>query len=114
MREVVVLAVGAMYLDALTAAARVETAEAQVQTAQALQDQAADLRRTGVSPGIDLLRAQVELQTRRQELIAARNALAKQKLVLARAIGLPLDQEFALGDTVPYESAAMPSVERGA
>ncbi len=109
-REVVVLAVGAMYLDALTAAARVETAEAQVQTAQALQDQAADRRRTGVSPGIDLLRAQVELQTRRQELIAARNALAKQKLVLARAIGLPLDQEFALGDTVPYEAAAMPSV----
>jgi outer membrane protein TolC len=109
-REAVALAVGAIYLDALTAAARVETAQAQVQTAQALQQQAEDLRRAGVSAGIDLLRAQVELQTRQQELIAARNAQAKQSLVLARAIGLPLDQAFRLADTVPYEPAAVPGI----
>lgn len=109
-REVVALAVGAIYLEALTDAARLETAEAQVQTAQAIQNQAADLRRTGVSAGIDLLRAQVELQTRQQERIAARNALAKQKLALARAIGLPLGQEFRLADTVPYEPATVPGV----
>jgi outer membrane protein TolC len=81
-----------------------------VQTAQALQQQAEDLRRAGVSAGIDLLRAQVELQTRQQELIAARNAQAKQSLVLARAIGLPLDQAFRLADTVPYEPAAVPGI----
>ena len=109
-REAVVLAVGATYLEALTAAARVETAQAQVQTAQALQQQAEDLRRTGVSAGIDLLRAQVELQTRQQELIAARNAQAKQNLALARAIGLSLEQAFRLADTVPYEPAPVPSV----
>jgi outer membrane protein TolC len=109
-RETVALVVGAIYLDALSAAARVDTAQAQVQTAQALQDQAADLRRTGVSAGIDVLRAQVELQTRQQELIAARNSLAKQYLVLARAIGLPLDQAVRLADDVPYEPAAAPSV----
>jgi outer membrane protein TolC len=110
-RETVALVVGALYLDALTAASRVQTAEAQVQTAQALQTQAADLRRTGVSAGIDLLRAQVELQTRQQELIAARNALAKQNLVLARAIGLPLDQVFRLAETVPYEPATVPGLD---
>ena len=110
-RETVALVVGVLYLDVLTAASRVQTAEAQVQTAQALQNQAADLRRTGVSAGIDVLRAQVELQTRQQELIAARNALAKQDLVLARAIGLPLDQVFRLADTVPYEAADAPGLD---
>ena len=110
LRETVALVVGAIYLDALTAAARVETAQVQVQTAQALQDQATDLRKSGVSAGIDVLRAQVELQTRQQELIAARNALAKQNLVLARAIGLPQDQSFRLADDVPYEAEAVPGV----
>lgn len=109
-RETVALVVGAIYLETLTAAARVETVEAQLQTAQALQQQAADLRKNGVSAGIDVLRAQVELQTRQQQLIAARNALAKQNLALARAIGLPLDQAFRLADTVPYEPAAVPGV----
>jgi outer membrane protein TolC len=110
-RETVALVVGAIYIETLTASARVQTAEAQVQTAQALQQQAVDLRKNGVSAGIDVLRAEVELQTRRQELIAARNALAKQNLSLARAIGLPLDQAFRLADAVPYEPVTAPGVE---
>lgn len=110
-RELVALVVGATYIDSLTASARVETAEAQVQTAQALFDQASDLRRTGVSAGIDVLRAQVQLQTRQQQLIAARNALAKQNLALARVIGLPLGQAFQFSDIVPYEPPATPSVD---
>jgi outer membrane protein TolC len=110
-RELVALVVGATYIETLSASARVDTAEAQVQTAQALYDQASDLRRTGVSAGIDVLRAQVQLQTRQQQLIAARNALAKQNLVLARAIGLPLGQAFQLADTLPYEPPAASGVE---
>ena len=90
MREAVVLVVGATYLQAIAAAARVDTAEAQVQSAQALYNQALDMRNVGISAGIDVLRAQVELQSRRQQLIAARNDFAKQKLALARTVGLPL------------------------
>ncbi len=109
MREVVVLVVGATYLEAIAESARVDSAEAQVKTAQALYDQAVDLKRVGASAGIDLLRAQVELQIRQQEAIAARNDFAKQKLSLARTIGLPLGQEFTLTDTAPYEpSTAVP------
>src|SRR5947208_6068330 len=48
--------------------------------------------KAGVSPAIDTLRAHVELQTRQQELIVVRNDYAKQKLALARAIGLPTGQ----------------------
>jgi len=105
-RDIVVLAVGNAYLVALSGAARVETTQAQVQTSQALYDKAADELKAGVIPAIDALRAQVELQTRQQQLIVARNDYAKQKLQLARAIGLPPGQEFALTDTAPYAPLA--------
>jgi outer membrane protein TolC len=110
-RELVVLAVGNAYLLALAGAARVDTAQAQVQTAQALYDKAVDQQKAGVSPAIDTLRAQVELQSRQQQLIVARNDLAKQKLQLARAIGLPLAQEFALSTQAPYEPVSTTGLE---
>jgi outer membrane protein TolC len=43
------------------------------------------------------------MQLREQQLIVAKNDYAKQKLALARAIGLPVGQEFTLTDTAPYE-----------
>lgn len=111
-RELVVLAVGNAYLIALAGAARVDTADAQVKTAQALYDKAVDQQRAGITPAIDTLRAQVQLQTRQQQLILARNTFAKQKLRLARIIGLPPGQEFALADKAPYQPlAAMPLEE---
>ncbi len=103
-REVVVLAVGNSYLQAIAAAARVETSEAQVKNAQALYDKAADQQKAGLIPAIDSLRAQVELQTRQQQLIVARNNLAKQKLSVARIIGLPPGQEFVLTEKAPYQA----------
>jgi len=103
-RELVVLAVGNSYLLALAGASRVETAEAQVKSAQALYDKAIDQQKAGVSPAIDTLRAQVELQTRQQQLIAARNDFAKEKLSLARVIGLAPGQEFLLTEKAPYQA----------
>lgn len=105
-RELVVLAVGNAYLVTLAGAARVATAQADVQTAQALYDKAADQQKAGVSPAIDTLRAHVELQTRQQLMIVARNDFAKQKLALARVIGLPPGQEFNLTTEAPYEPLA--------
>ncbi len=102
-RDLVVLACGYAYLQAISGEARVDTADAQQKSAQALYNQAVDLKKAGVSVGIDLLRAQVELQTRQQQLIAAKNDFAKQKLAIARIIGLPPGQEFTLADKAPYE-----------
>lgn len=108
-REIVVLAVGNSYLQAIAAGARVETSEAQVKSAQALYAKAADQQKAGLSPAIDALRSQVELQTRQQQLIVARNDLAKLKLNVARIIGLPLGQEFVLTEKAPYQAlAALP------
>ncbi len=103
-REVVVLAVGNAYLLAIAEAARVETTEAQVKNAEALYDKAVDSQKAGLTPGIDTLRSQVELQTRRQQLIVARNDFAKQKLSLARIIGLAPGQEFNLTERSPYQA----------
>ena len=103
-RETVVLATGNAYLQVLAGAARVDVAQAQVTTAQALYSKAADQQNAGVIPAIDSLRARVQLQTRQQQLIVARNDFAKQKLSLARIIGLPVGQEFTLADKAPYSA----------
>jgi outer membrane protein TolC len=110
-RELVVLITGNAYLEAIAEAARVETAEAQVRTAQTLYDRSVDQQKAGVSPAIDTLRAQVELQSRQQQLIVARNDFAKQKLALSRIIGLALGQEFILTDKAPYDMLVPPTLE---
>jgi outer membrane protein TolC len=102
-RELVVLAVGNEYLQAIASAARIETSTAQVTNAQALYDKAVDQQKAGLNPTIDTLRARVELQTRQQQLIAARNDYAKQKLSLARVIGLAPGQQFELTEKAPYQ-----------
>jgi outer membrane protein TolC len=102
-RDLVVLAVGYVYLQAIADEARIETAEAQVKTAQALYDQAADQINAGTSPDIDGLRTKVELQTRQQQLIQAKNSFAIQKLTVARVIGLAPGQEFEFTDKSPYQ-----------
>jgi outer membrane protein TolC len=111
-REMVVLAVGNAYLLTLASAARVDTSTAQVQTAQALSDKSTDQLNAGTLPAIDAYRAQVELQARHQQLIAAQNNYAKQKLSLARVIGLPTGQEFSLSETAPYEPLAAMGIDQ--
>lgn len=109
--ELVVLATGNVYLQAIAGAARAETAHAQVATAKALYNKAVAQQQAGVSPAIDTLRAQVQFQTRQQQLIAATNDFAKQKLVLARVIGLAPGQEFSLAEHAPYEPFPIPDLE---
>lgn len=103
-REMVVLAIGNAYLQAIAAGARVETAEAQVKAAQALSDKANDQKKAGLTPAIDALRAQVELQTRQQQFIVARNDLAKSNLSVARIIGLAPGQQFVLTEKAPFQA----------
>ena len=102
-RDLVILSVGYTYLQAIADEARVETVDAQVKTAQSLYDQASDQVTAGTSPAIDGLRAQVELKTRQQQLIQAKNDFAIEKLTLSRVIGLAPGQQFELSDKSPYE-----------
>ncbi len=101
-RDLVVLAVGNAYLEVLAGDARVETADAQLKTAQSLYEKSEDEQKAGLVPAIDTLRAQVEMQTRQQQLIIARNNFEKEKLTLGRIIGLPPGQQFILTEKTPY------------
>jgi outer membrane protein TolC len=101
-RDMVVLAVGNSYLRAIADSASVESQQAQLKTAQTLYQRAVDRREAGLAARINEMRAKVEMQTQQQRLIASQNQLEKDKLGLARIIGLPPGQEFTLADTVPY------------
>lgn len=107
--ELVVHAVSNAYLEVLTAGANVLNAEAQVTTAQALVNQAQQMHAAGVSAKIDELRADVELQARKQDLVVARNNLDKSRITLARTIGLPLAQKYELADTLQFSPAPVVS-----
>jgi outer membrane protein TolC len=107
-RDLVVLVAVNLYLEAVTASSRIELAQAQRQTAEALFQQATDLKNSGIVAGVDVLRAQVQVQNQRQREIVATNDFAKAKLQLARAIGLPAGQSFTLTDKMPY--APLPDV----
>ena len=82
--------------------ARITAVNAELATSKLSLDQATASHDAGVSPRLDVLRAQVDYQNEQQALISTTNQLAKDKLALARAIGLPLDQTLRLTDSEPY------------
>ena len=111
-RDLVVLAVANAYLQLVADQATIESQKAQLETSRALYQRAQDQTRAGVAARIDELRADVELQTQHQRLIAAQDQSAKDALSLARTIGLPPGQEFMLTDSVPYSPLQGVTVEQ--
>jgi outer membrane protein TolC len=101
-RETVVYVVTSAYLQVLAEAARVDSARAQVDSAQAIYQQASDRFSAGLNARIDMTRTQVELETQQQRLTAEQAELGKEKIGLARLIGLSPAQEYALSDKMPY------------
>jgi len=100
-RDLVINVAGTLYVQALAASARVDAARAQQQTAQALYNQALDLKQSGVIAGIDVLRAEVQLNAQTQRATSAVVEFEKTKLQLARVIGLPLGQAYRLDANLP-------------
>ena len=101
-RDLVVLTVGNAYLLCIADAERIEAVTATLATSKVSLDQAVAAHDAGTSPKLDVLRAQVDYQNQQQSLISAKNQFEKDKLALARTIGLPLDQQFNLTDKVPF------------
>jgi outer membrane protein TolC len=110
-RDLVVLVAVNLYLEADAAASRVDMTHAQLDTAQALFKQAQDLKSSGIVAGLDVVRAQVQVETQRQRVIASENDLEKIKLQLARAIGIPIGQPLSLTDKISYAPLPIPSVD---
>jgi outer membrane protein TolC len=102
-RDMVVLTVGNAYLLCIADKARIDAVTAELATSKVSLDQAVAAHDAGTSPKLDVLRAQVDYQNEEQSLISTKNNYEKDKLALARTIGLPLDQEFLLTDAAPFQ-----------
>jgi len=107
-RDLVVLTVGNAYLLCVADEARIKAVQAELDSSKLSFDQATDNHEAGTSPRLDVLRSQVDYQSEQQTLISTVNQLAKDKLALARAIGLPLDQKFELADSTPFQALDTP------
>lgn len=101
-RQMVVLTVGNAYLKIIADKAEIAADKAELGTAKVSLNQAQDQHTAGTAPKLDVLRAQVDYQTQQESLIAAQNTFEKDKIALARAIGLPLAQQYVVTEKVPY------------
>jgi len=110
-KQMVILTVGNAYLKVLADQAQIAATEAQVATSKVSLDQATSNHAAGTAPRLDELRAQVDYQRQQQQLIVARNAFEKDKLALARIVGLPMAQRFDLADQAPYSAFDQPDVQ---
>jgi outer membrane protein TolC len=102
-RDLVVQAVVTTYMQVVAARSRIDSVQSQLDTARALAGLASDLKASGLVPGIDVLRAQVQADAVQQRLIVARNDFGRAKLTLARIIGVPVEQELELADTIAFQ-----------
>ncbi len=112
-RDLVAFVTANLYLQAVAGASRIDAARSQLSTAQTLYDHAVLQNKAGIVPGIEVLRAQVQLQSQQQRLIFYENEFAKQKLALQRAVGIPLGQQIELTDRLPYAAFEKMTLEEG-
>jgi outer membrane protein TolC len=110
-RELIVLAVGGSYLQTIAAKARVASEDAQLQSANAVFDQSKQQLQQGLTAKVDADRNEVQALTHQQRLLSLKNDLAKQKINLARMIGLPANDQYDLSDEVPFAPAAPLTME---
>src|SRR5579863_1216571 len=110
-REVIVLAVGGAYLQTIAAKARMASEDAQLQSANAVFDQSKQQLEQGLIAKVDADKNEVQALTHQQRLLSLKNDLAKQKINLARMIGLPANDQYDLTDDVPFAAAAPLTVE---
>jgi outer membrane protein TolC len=104
-RELIVLAVGAEYLQANAAKAKVASEEGQVESANTVYQQSLQQFQQGLVAKVDADRNEVQALTHQQRLLSLRNDLAKQKITLARMIGLPPNDQYEITDDVPFSPA---------
>jgi outer membrane protein TolC len=110
-RGLVVLNVGNQYLQTLADQSQIDSAEALLRADEVLLKQATAEHEAGTAARLDELRARVQYQTQQQKVIAAQNTFEKDKILLKREIGVPVEQAIQLSDTSPYADLEQMSIE---
>lgn len=108
-QELVYQAVQAYY-GALLARRQVQIAEAGLETAQAIEASSRARVESGMVVESDLLSAQVATASRKQELIAAQNALSLARTQLALAVGDSSDTRFEPQEALTDRTFSPPPV----
>jgi outer membrane protein TolC len=110
-RDLIVLATGGAYLQAIAARARVESAKAQLETATALLKQTQERHQSGLVAQIDVSTSLVQQQTQKQRIATLENDFAKQKINLARIVGVPPNEHYELTDDIAFSPAPAATVD---
>jgi outer membrane protein len=101
-REDVAASVVTQYILVLRAFATYDAAKVRVALAERLYEQASSLQKTGIGLNIDTVRAQVELQNERQNLIDAETSTHTTNYILAELLNLPRDEEPVVTDKLKF------------
>ena len=110
-RDMIVRAIAALYLNAQSAAARVDAAKSRVTDSSALYKLAKDKHDAGTATGVDVLRAQVQLANDRQALLIADNQRKQALLELARNLGMNAATPLELAELLNYQALNQPVIE---
>ncbi len=110
-QDLVVFAVAGTYLQAIAASARVEAARTQLNTATTLYQQDIGRLKFGKIAELDLNRSRVAMLIDQERLITLQNQLAKQKITLARMIGLPPNDQYDITNRADFTPAPPIGVE---
>jgi outer membrane protein TolC len=109
--NLVVLAVGGTYLQAIAARGRVAAGRAQLETANALFQQTSQRRGVGLVAQVDVGRSEVQALTQQQRLTSLQSDFAKQKINLARMVGLPPTDQYELAEDIMFAAAPMMTLD---
>jgi outer membrane protein TolC len=110
-RNLIARAIAALYLNAQSAAARVESAQSRVTDSNALLKLAKDKHDAGSATGVDVLRAQVQLANDKQAELVADNQLKQSLLALARNLGMSPGTPLELAEPLRYQALNQPESE---
>jgi outer membrane protein TolC len=110
-RDLIVRAVAALYLNAQSAAARMDSVQSRVTDSDTLYKLAKDKHDAGTATGVDVLRAQVQLANDKQALLISRNQLKRSLLELARNLGMSPATPLELAEPLNYRDLQQPEIE---
>jgi outer membrane protein TolC len=110
-RDLIVRVIAGLYLNAQSAAARVEAAQSRVRDSDALLKLARDKHDTGTATGVDVLRAEVQLANDRQAVLVAENQYKQALLTLARNLGMNPGTPLELAEPLRYQELSQPESE---
>jgi outer membrane protein TolC len=110
-RDLIIRAIAGLYLNAQSAAARVDAAQSRVTASGVLYKLAKDRHDAGTATGVDVLRSQVQLANDKQALLVAQNQYKQSLLALARNIGMSPSTPLELAERLAYQPLTQPQAE---